>query len=62
MLTKDEFLAIAAEHYQPINDLQQETSFFDYEKKFSDIMQELNRQVLEKSISEVPTERRKKKS
>lgn len=62
MLTEDEFIALARSKYQQINDLQHETSFFDYEQKFGQIMQELNRQVLEKSISDVPNERRKKKN
>jgi len=62
MLSKDEFLALAADKYQQINDLQLEASFFAYEQKFSDIMAELSRQTLEKAISEVPLERRKKKS
>lgn len=62
MLTEEEFIALARSKYQQINDLQHEKSFFNYEQRFSEIMQELSRQTLEKSISDVPNERRKKKN
>lgn len=41
--------------------LQEEKSFYDYERKFDQIMVELGRELLESSISEVPEDRRKKK-
>lgn len=61
MITKEEYLALAAQKYEQINQLQQETSFYQYEKKFVDMWEDLGRQVLEKNLSRVPDNRREKK-
>jgi hypothetical protein len=61
MVSKEEYLALAAQKYEQINQLQQETSFYQYEKKFVDIWEDLGRQLLEKNLSQVPDNRRKKK-
>lgn len=61
MVSKEEYLAMAAQKYEQINQLQQETSFYQYEKKFVDIWEDLGRQVLEKNLSRVPDNRREKK-
>ena len=37
-------------------------NFYDYELEFSNIMNELCKEVLEKNLSELPADRRKKKS
>lgn len=60
-MTKEEFLALAAARYDAIKDLQRHDNFYDYEKGFEQIMIDLSREVLEKSLGEVPSERRKKK-
>ena len=60
-MTKEEYLQIAATKWEALESLQTEQSFYEYEKRFDGIMQDLNRELLERSISEVPTDRRKKK-
>lgn len=61
MISKEEFLALAAQKYEQIHDLNQQPTFYDYEKAFIDIWEDLGRQVLEKNLSQVPNDRRKKK-
>ena len=61
MLTKNEFLALASAHYEQIAELEKETSFYQYEKIFDRIWVEFGRQTLQASISEIPTNPRKKK-
>lgn len=60
-MTEQEFLALAAERYQQIKDLHRHDSFYDYEKEFEQIWIELGRETLEKSLGDLPEERRKKK-
>lgn len=61
MLTEDELLALTRQRYQQLQDLQKTNSFYDHEKQFEDIWMSLGRQVLEKTISQPPEDRRKKK-
>ena len=60
-MTKAEYLKIAEEKWEILEKLKTEKSFYEYEKRFDEIMIELGRELLEKSISEVPKDRRKKK-
>ena len=60
-MSEDEFLILARQKYQELKALKNEPTFYDYEKRFDALWQELGRQVLEKSLSEVPVDRRKKK-
>jgi hypothetical protein len=60
MIDKTEFLKLAELKYEKIHKLEGTASFYDYEKAFDEIWTELGRTVLEKSISEVPKDRRKK--
>ncbi len=60
-MTEDEYMALARQKYQELQQLKTQPTFYDYEKSFDAIWQELGRQVLEKSLSDVPTDRRKKK-
>ena len=62
-MTREEFLQLAASRYDEIDSLntRHKDSFYDYEKEFVSLWQELGRSVLEKNISFVPTDRRKKK-
>lgn len=59
-MTKDEFLAIAAERYESLQKLNEVKSFYDYEKTFDELWTDLGRQVLEKNISEITKDHRKK--
>jgi hypothetical protein len=60
MMTKEEFLALAAAKYASIQALNEVPSFYDYEKGFDALWIELGREVLEKNIGEVPQNHRKK--
>ena len=62
MIAKNEFLKLAGAKYEAIQKLGDSPSFYDYEKAFDEIWTELGRNVLEKSISQVPGDRRKKNS
>lgn len=61
MIPKDEFLLIAESKYAELAKLEDEKNFYDYEKKYEQIMTELSRILLESMISKVPQNRRKKK-
>ena len=61
MMSKEEYLALAEAKYQELQAQKSQPTFYDYEKSFVDIWQDLGRQVLEKSLSQVPKDRRKKK-
>ncbi|MCY7352023.1 MAG: hypothetical protein LH606_15395 [Cytophagaceae bacterium] len=60
-MTEDEYMALARQKYQDLQQLKTQPAFYDYEKTFDAIWQDLGRQVLEKSLSDVPADRRKKK-
>lgn len=60
-MTKEEFLALAEKRYDALQDLNKLNNFYDYEKQFVHIWQELGRTVLENNLGAVPTNRRKKK-
>ena len=60
-MTEAEFMALAQKRYQSLQSLNKITSFYDYEKEFDSIWQDLGREVLEANVSLVPADRRKKK-
>ena len=60
-MTEDEYVALARQKYHDLQQLKTQPSFYDYEKSFDTIWQDLGRQVLEKSLSNLPADRRKKK-
>ena len=61
-ISKAEYLALAEQKYNDLIALKSKPSFYDYEKSFEEIWIDLGRQVLEKSLSELPEDRRKKKA
>lgn len=61
-MTEQEYIALARQKYQELQNLKNEKSFYTYEKTFDEIWTDLGRQVLEKNLSEVPNDRRKKKT
>lgn len=61
-MTETDFLALAKSKYTEIASLKEEESFYEYEKQFESLWLELGKEVFEKSISEVGSDRRKKKS
>ena len=60
-MTKEEFMALAAQRYDELQALNKVDNFYDYEKEFVSIWKDLGREVLEKNISELPGDKRKKK-
>ena len=61
-MTKEEFLALAEQQWEQFSELKKEEDFYTYEKEFDRLWVEYGRQALERSISEVPSDRRKKKT
>lgn len=59
-MSKEEFLALAALKYEDLSKLNEIKDFYTYEKGFDQIWTDLGKQVLEKNISKVPADRRKK--
>ena len=60
MLSEQEYVDLARTKYEELKKLQQAKNFYEYEKRFDEIWIELGKEVLEKSISDVPGDRRKK--
>lgn len=61
-MSKEEYLALAEQKYKELQSLKMKPTFYDYEQSFEQIWLDLGRQVLEKNLSEVPDDRRKKKA
>ena len=59
-MSKEEYLSLASAQYDAIKSLENSPNFYSYEKDFETIWLDLGRQVLEKSLSEVPTNHQKK--
>jgi len=61
-MTKVEFLVLAAEKWEEIEEQRASSdSFYDYEKGFDELWVEFGRRSLEGSLGEISTDRRKKK-
>ena len=60
-MTKQEYLAIAAKRYDELQALNLIDNFYDYESEFAAIMKDLGKEVLEKNLSDLPADKRKKK-
>jgi hypothetical protein len=60
-MTREEFLSIAGKHYDSIVELKSHNDFYDYEVGFLDIHRKMGKEILEKSIGVVPSNKRKKK-
>lgn len=61
MMTKEEYLAMAALQYEELKALEGEPSFYEYEKQFEAIWIKYGKQTLERSISKVGKDYREKK-
>ena len=59
-MTEQEFLELCRSKYQEINKLNEIKDFYQYEKQFDQTMVELSRMLLERNLSQVPVDRRKK--
>lgn len=62
MMSKEEYLAKAAARYDALEKLKDQKDFYNYEAEFDKIWTDLGREVLESSISKVPSNHRKKTS
>lgn len=60
-MTKEEYLALCSKRYDELQALNKIDNFYDYESEFGEIMKELSKDVLEKHLSDLPADRRKKK-
>jgi len=63
-MTREEFLTLADSRYEELEKLGEFDNFYDYEKTFDAIWQDLGRLYLEHSLQEkmsTSTDRRKKK-
>jgi len=60
-MTKEEYLALCSKRYDELKALNKIDNFYDYESEFSSILKELGKEVLERNLSELPADRRKKK-
>jgi hypothetical protein len=60
-MTKEEYLSIASSKYDELEALKTAENFYEYEKRFAEIMQELNRLILEAHLGGSPSDYRKKK-
>jgi len=63
-MTKEEFLSMAESRYEELKELGKLDNFYDYEKSFDAIWQDLGRMYLERSLQEetsASNDRRKKK-
>lgn len=59
-MTKDEFLALSAEKYDRLQQLNQIIDFYEYEKTFDEIWTEFGRCTFEKNLGELPKNYQKK--
>ena len=60
-MTREEYLALCSKRYDELKALNKIDNFYDYESEFAMIMKGLGKEVLEKQLSELPADRRKKK-
>lgn len=60
-MSKEEYMALAEQKYLELQQLNKQPTFYDYEKSFDAIRMDLGKQVLEKNLSKLPADRRKKK-
>ena len=61
-MNKQEYLEAAERRYNELDRLNLITDFYDYETEFLKIWQDLGREVLEKNISTLENDKRKKKT
>lgn len=60
-MTKEEYLALCSKRYDELQALKKVDNFYDYESEFVTIIKDLGKEVLEKQLSELSADRRKKK-
>lgn len=61
-MTKAEYLALAESKWPELERLQAEGDFYTYEKRYVEIMRELELAVLQAQLGQAPKDYRKKRS
>lgn len=61
-MTKKEYMLLCEAQWKDIDKVSNNNTLYDLEKDFVEVWQKLGREVLEKSVGELPTNHRKKKS
>jgi hypothetical protein len=61
-MTKEQLIKAISSHYDELNALNKLDNFYDYENDFIKLWGKMGREVLEKNISVLPGDRRKKNS
>jgi hypothetical protein len=61
-MTKEQLIASVTAHYDELAALNKIDNFYDYESDFIKLWAKMGREVLEKNISTLPGDRRKKNS
>jgi hypothetical protein len=61
-MTKEQLIEAISSHYDELNALNKLDNFYDYENDFIKLWGKMGREVLEKNISVLPGDRRKKNS
>ena len=59
-MTKEEYLELCSKRYDELKALNKIDNFYDYESEFATIMKDLGKEVLQKQLSDLPSDRRKK--
>ncbi len=60
-MTKEEYLELCSKRYDELKALNKIDNFYDYESEFVSIIKDLGKEVLQKQLSDLPADRRKKK-
>ena len=61
-MTKEQLVEAISAHYDELNNLNKIDNFYDYESDFIKLWSKMGREVLEKNISTLSGDRRKKNS
>lgn len=59
-MTKEQLIELVTAHYDELSALNKLDNFYDYEGDFIQLWSKMGREVLEKNISVLPGDRRKK--
>lgn len=59
-MTKEQLVEAVSAHYDELNALNKVDNFYDYEGDFIKLWSRMEREILEKNISKLPGDRRKK--
>ncbi len=60
-MSKAEYLELASQRYDKFQELNKIDNFYDYEVQFVNILNDLGREILERNLSTLVKDKRKKK-